>query len=47
VVSFIAGTHWTGGWMDPETGLDATAKIKKNSFVAPAENRTPVVQPVA
>jgi hypothetical protein len=20
--SFTAGTHWTGGWVDPRTGMD-------------------------
>jgi hypothetical protein len=32
-----AGINWTGGWVDPRTGLDAVAK----------RNQTPVVQPVA
>jgi hypothetical protein len=24
-------THWIGGWVDPITGLDAVAKMKKKS----------------
>jgi hypothetical protein len=38
--------HWIGGWVDRRDGLDAVAK-KKNPIIGPAENRTPVVQPVA
>jgi hypothetical protein len=35
------GTHCLGGWVGPRAGLNA---IEKNT--APAENRTPAVQPV-
>jgi len=38
-------THWIRGCVGPRTGLDAVAKRKK--FLAPAENQTPVVRPVA
>jgi len=27
--------HWTGGWLGSRVSLDAVAKIKKNSFIAP------------
>jgi hypothetical protein len=40
------GTHWIGSWVTLRPGLDAVAK-RKNPFIAPVENRTPVVQPVA
>jgi len=40
------GTRWIGGWVGPRAGLDAVAK-GINPFIAPAGNRTPVVQPVA
>jgi hypothetical protein len=33
--------------MGPRVGLDAMENEKKNPFSAPAENRTPVVQPIA
>jgi hypothetical protein len=39
-------THWIGGWVDPNAGLDAMAK-SKTPFRALAGNRTPVVQLVA
>jgi hypothetical protein len=31
------GTHWIGGWVDPNAILDAVVKKK---FPVPAENRT-------
>jgi hypothetical protein len=37
-------THWIGGWVGRRASLDAVAKRKIRTF---AENRTPVVQPVA
>jgi hypothetical protein len=39
-------TNWIVGWVGPETGLGTVAK-RKNPFFAPAENLTPLVQPVA
>jgi len=33
------------GWVGPEAGIDTAAKRKK--ILAPATNRTPIVQPVA
>jgi len=35
--------HWLGGWVDPRAVLDEVAGEK---IPAPAESRTPVVQPV-
>jgi len=34
------GTHWRGGWVGAETGVEAVAK-KKITVPAPAGNRTP------
>jgi hypothetical protein len=39
----VLSTHWIGGWVGPGVGLDAVAKRKTS---APAENRSPVVQPI-
>jgi hypothetical protein len=41
-----ARTHWTGGWVGLRSGLGAVTK-RKNPIIAPAGNRTSVVQPVA
>jgi hypothetical protein len=38
------GTHWIGGWVDPEAALET---VEKNKYLVPAVNRTPAVQPVA
>jgi len=51
VVSFtlrerVSDTHWSGEWVGPRAGLDAVAK-RKNPFIAPVGNRTPVAQSVA
>jgi hypothetical protein len=35
------------GWVDPRAGLDTAAAKRKITVIAPAENRTHVVQPVA
>jgi len=40
------GIHWLGGWVGPRIDLEKTAK-RNNTVVAPAGDRTPVVQPVA
>jgi hypothetical protein len=37
-------TNWIGGWVGPRAGLD---NVEKRKLLAPAGNRTPVVQPVA
>jgi hypothetical protein len=37
---------WIGGWVGPRAGLDAVAS-RKIPIIAPAKNRTPVIQPVA
>jgi hypothetical protein len=39
-------THWIGGWMGSETGMDPVAK-EQCPFTAIARNRTPVAQLVA
>jgi hypothetical protein len=36
--------HCIGGWVGPRAGLDA---VEKKKYLAPAENQTPTVQPVA
>jgi hypothetical protein len=52
VVSFMPprekapGTHWIGSWVGPRQIFDAVAK-RKDPFIAPTGNWTPVVQPVA
>jgi hypothetical protein len=38
------GTHWKGGWVGPSAILD-TVELRKS--LAPARNRTPVIQAVA
>jgi hypothetical protein len=38
------GTHWTGGWVDPRTGLD---DVKKRKFLTLPGLEPSVVQPVA
>jgi hypothetical protein len=43
----LPDTHWIGGWLEPRVCLDAVAKKKKNSFIAPAGNQSVVVQPIA
>jgi hypothetical protein len=40
------GTHWTGGWVEPRAGLDATEKRKFLTLLG-LELRPLVVQPVA
>jgi hypothetical protein len=37
-------TQWIGGWVDPRSCLDAGEKEK---YLAPAENLTPAIQPIA
>jgi hypothetical protein len=37
-------THWIGGLVWPIVGVEAVAK-RKNSFLASAENQSPVLQP--
>jgi len=37
--------HWMGGWVGPRAGLDEVAK-RTSLIIVPAENLTPVVQPV-
>jgi hypothetical protein len=44
-VGRVRGTHWLGRRVSPRAGLDAVAKNKE--IPAPAENRTPSVQPAA
>lgn len=39
-VTFYMKTHWTGGWVDPRSGLVAKARGK-----SPARDRTPIIQP--
>jgi len=38
--------YWTEDWVEPRAGLDAVEKTK-DTFPAPVENRTSVVQPLA
>jgi hypothetical protein len=38
------GTHWLEGCVGPRVGLDT---VEKRKSLAPVENRTPTVQPVA
>jgi hypothetical protein len=35
------GTHWTGGWVGPRTGLDTEVRGKSS---APARDRTPIAR---
>jgi hypothetical protein len=39
-------THWLGGWMDPRDTLGLVPK-RKNPFLDPGGNWTPVIQPIA
>jgi len=41
----VRDTRRTGSWVGPRAGLDTMAKKYPRTF--PAENRTPVTQPVA
>jgi len=42
----LAALPGIGRWVGPRTSLDESAK-RENDVIAPAGNRTPVVQPVA
>jgi len=39
-----ADTHYIGGWVGPRADMDV---VVKREIPAPAENRAPIVQPVA